>query len=157
MTTLTATETFLRGVDARPDRVPLILDERVSHGTSTLKLRVGGKAPQRIAVSQHSFGDVRVDHDDRGAPVVAWDDITQARGPRQLFVWSAARGTQQLTTGTLSTSVQSLDVAGDTRRQAAAWRRVSPCSRQSSTSSTRCQPRSHLRLSCIRADDLREP
>jgi hypothetical protein len=121
VTTLTGSESFLRGVDARPDRVPLILDERVSHGTSTLELRVGAKAPHRIAVARHTFGDVRVDHDDRGAPVVAWDNITHSGGPRQLFVWSAAGGTQQLTSGTLSTGVQSLDVAGDGSAVVSGW------------------------------------
>ena len=64
VTTLTGSESFLRGVDARPDRVPLILEERVSHGTSTLELRVGANAPHRIAVARHAFGDVRV-HDGR--------------------------------------------------------------------------------------------
>ncbi len=121
VTTITTSESFLRGVDARPDRVPLILAERVSHATSTLELRVGGRAPQRIAVARHPFGDVRIDHDDRGAPVVAWDDITHSGGPRQLFVWSAAGGTQQLTTGTLSTGVQSLDVAGDGGAVVTGW------------------------------------
>ncbi|MGZ6709889.1 MAG: hypothetical protein ACXVFN_23480, partial [Solirubrobacteraceae bacterium] len=124
VTTITGSESFLRGVDARPDRVPLILDERVSHGTSTLELRVGSKAPQRIAVAQHTFGDVRIDHDDRGAPVVAWDNVTHSGGSRQLFVWSAAGGTQQLTTGTQSTSLQSLDVAGDGGAVLAGWSRA---------------------------------
>ena len=123
VTTITTSESFLRGVDARPDRVPLILDERVSHATSTLELRVGGKAPQRIAVAQHTFGDVRIDHDDDGAPVVAWDNITHSGGPRQLFVWSARGGTQQLTTGTQSTSLESLDVAGDGGAVLAGWSR----------------------------------
>lgn len=114
VTTLTSSETFLRGVDARPDRVPIILDERVSHGTSRLELRVGSKAPQTIATSRHSFGDVRVDHDDRGALVVAWDALPAAGNSRQLFAWSAAGGSpQQLTSGAQSTSLQSLDVAGD--------------------------------------------
>jgi hypothetical protein len=114
VTTLTTSETFLRGVDARPDRVPLILDERVSHGTSSLELRVGSKAPQTIATSRHSFGDVRVDHDDRGALVVAWDALPATRNSRQLFVWSAAAGApQQLTSAIPSTSLESLDVAGD--------------------------------------------
>ena len=70
--TLTDAETFLRGVDARPDRVPMILDERVKGPTSSLELRVGSKAPQTIATGKHSFGDLHVDHDDRGALVVAW-------------------------------------------------------------------------------------
>ena len=123
VTTITTSESFLRGVDARPDRVPLILDERVSHGTSRLELRVGGKAPQRIAVAQHTFGDVRIDHDDHGAPVVAWDNITHSGGSRQLFVWSARGGTQQLTTGTQSSSLESLDVAGDGGAVLAGWSR----------------------------------
>src|SRR4051794_20850290 len=75
VTTLTSSETFLRGVDARPDRVPVILDERVSAGVSRLELRVGRKAPRTIATSRHAFDDVRVDHDDRGGLVVAWDAL----------------------------------------------------------------------------------
>jgi hypothetical protein len=114
VTTLTSSETFLRGVDARPDRVPVILDERVSGGVSRLELRVGRKAPQTIATSRHSFGDVRVDHDSRGALVVAWDALPASGSSRQLFAWSAAAGApQQLTTGAPSTRLQSLDVAGD--------------------------------------------
>jgi len=114
VTTLTSAETFLRGVDARPDRAPVILDERVSGGVSSLELRVGSKAPQTIATSRHSFGDVRVGHDSRGALVVAWDALPASGSSRQLFVWSAAAGApQQLTTGTRSTSLQSLAVAGD--------------------------------------------
>jgi hypothetical protein len=122
--TLTNAETFLRGVDARPDRVPIILDERVSHGTSSLELRVGSKAPLTIATSRHAFDDVRVDHDDRGAVVVAWDALPASGSSRQLFVWSAAGGSQQqLTTGVQSTSLQSLDVAGDGGAVLTGWSR----------------------------------
>ena len=125
MTTLTSSETFLRGVDARPDRVPVILDERVSGGDSRLELRVGRKAPQTIATSRHSFGDVRVDHDDRGAPRRRVGRHHRHSGAsRQLFVWSAAAGApQQLTTGTQSTSLQSLDVAGDGGAVLTGWNR----------------------------------
>ena len=100
VTTLTSSETFLRGVDARPDRVPVILDERVSGGVSRLELRVGRKAPQTIATSRHAFNDVRVDHDDRGA---ARRRMGRAAGRRATAAscssWSAAAGApQQLTT-----------------------------------------------------------
>jgi hypothetical protein len=123
--TLTSSETFLRGVDARPDRVPVILDERVSGGVSRLELRVGRKAPQTIATSRHSFGDVRVEHDGRGALVVAWDALPSSGSSRQLFVWSAAAGApQQLTTGAQSTSLQSLDVAGDGGAVLTGWNRT---------------------------------
>jgi hypothetical protein len=121
--TLTDAETFLRGVDARPDRVPMILDERVKGPTSSLELRVGSKAPQTIATGRHSFDDVHIDHDDRGAPVVAWSTVPNAGGARQLFVWSAGAGTVQLTTGTQSTSLESLDVAGDGGAVLAGWNR----------------------------------
>jgi hypothetical protein len=124
VTTLTSSETFLRGVDARPDRVPVILDERVSGGVSRLELRVGRKAPQTIATSRHSFNDVRVDHDSRGALVVAWDALPATGNSRQLFVWSAAAGApQQLTNATPSTSLQSLDVAGDGGAILTGWNR----------------------------------
>jgi len=123
VTTLTNSETFLRGVDARPDRVPVILDERVSHGTSSLELRVGSKAPQTIATGKHSFGDVHVDHDDRGAPVVAWSTVPSTGGARQLFVWSAAAGAVQLTSATESTSLEALDIAGDGGAVLTGWSR----------------------------------
>jgi hypothetical protein len=121
--TLTNAETFLRGVDARPDRVSMILDERVKGPTSTLELRVGSKAPQAIATGKHSFGDVHIDHDDHGAPVVAWSAVPNAGGARQLFVWSAGAGTVQLTSGTQSTSLESLDVAGDRGAVLTGWSR----------------------------------
>jgi hypothetical protein len=121
--TLTNAETFLRGVDARPDRVPMILDERVKGPTSSLELRVGRKAPQTIATGRHSFDDVRVDHDDRGTPVVAWSTVPSAGGARQLFAWSAGAGTVLLTTDTQSTSLESLDVAGDGGAVLTGWNR----------------------------------
>jgi hypothetical protein len=123
VTTLTNAETFLRGVDARPDRVPVILDERVSGAISRLDLRVGRRAPQTIATSRHSFSDVRVDHDDHGALTVAWGGIPDSGGARQLFVWSAAAGTKQLTSATRSTNLQSLDVAGDGGAVLTGWNR----------------------------------
>jgi hypothetical protein len=123
VTTLTSSETFLRGVDARPDRVPVILDEHVSGKVSSLELRVGRKAPQTLATGRHSFGDVRVDHDGRGALVVAWDAVPDSGGARQLFVWSAAARTAQLTTGTQSTDLQALDVAGDGGAVLTGWSR----------------------------------
>jgi hypothetical protein len=124
VTTLSNTETFLRGVDARPDRVPVVLDERVSGGVSRLELRVGSKAPQTIATGKHSFGDVHVDHDDHGALVVAWTRVPDSGGARQLYVWSAAAGTAQLTNGTQSTDVQALDVAGDGGAVLTGWSRA---------------------------------
>jgi hypothetical protein len=123
VTTLTNSETFLRGVDARPDRVPVVLDERVSGGVSRLELRVGSKAPQTIATAKHSFGDVHVDHDDRGALVVAWTRVPDSGGARQLYAWSAAAGVAQLTNGTQSTDVQALDVAGDGGAVLTGWSR----------------------------------
>src|SRR5262249_35793591 len=54
-------------------------------------------------------------------------------------------------------SIQYCTVDTLTRLLAAAWRRESPSPRHQSTSSTRCQLGSHLRLSCIRADDLSRP
>jgi hypothetical protein len=120
--TLTDAESFLRGIDARPDRVPMILDERVQGPISSLELRVGSKAPQTIATGRHSFGDVHIDHDARGAPVVAWSTVPNAGSARQLFVWSAGAGTVQLTTGTQSASLESLDVAGDGGAVLTGWR-----------------------------------
>jgi hypothetical protein len=124
VTTLTSSETFLRGVDARPDRVPMILDERVSGGVSRLELRVGRKAPQTLASGRHSFTDVRIDHDDHGAPVVAWDAVPDSGGARQLFVWSAAAGVAQLTSAAQSTNLESLDVAGDGGAVLTGWNRT---------------------------------
>jgi hypothetical protein len=123
VTTLTNSETFLRGIDARPDRVPVVLDERVSGGVSRLELRVGRNAPLTLASGRHSFGDVRVDHDDHGALVVAWDAVPDSGGSRQLFAWSAAAGAAQLTTGSQSTDVQALDVAGDGGAVLTGWNR----------------------------------
>jgi hypothetical protein len=123
VTTLTNSETFLRGVDARPDRVPVVLDERVSGAISRLELRVGSNAPQTIATGKHSFGDVHVDHDDRGALVVAWTRVPDSGGARQLYAWSAAAGAARLTNGTQSTDLQALDVAGDGGAVVTGWSR----------------------------------
>ena len=86
-------------------------------------MRVGSKAPQTIATGRHSFDDVHIDHDDRGAPVVAWSTVPNAGGARQLFVWSGGAGVVQLTTGTQSTSLESLDVAGDGGAVLTGWNR----------------------------------
>jgi hypothetical protein len=122
--TLTSSESFLRGVDARPDRVPVILDERVKGATHSLELRVGSKAPQTLDSGRHSYLDLHVDHDDRGALVVGWSRVPDSGGARQLFVWSAAAGTTQLTTGAQSTSLESLDVAGDGGAVLTGWNRT---------------------------------
>jgi hypothetical protein len=123
VSTLTNSETFFRAIDARPDRVPVVLDERVSGGISRLELRVGRNAPKTLAAGRHSFSDVRVDHDDHGALVVAWDAVPDSGGSRQLFAWSAAAGATQLTTGTQSTDLQALDVAGDGGAVLTGWSR----------------------------------
>jgi hypothetical protein len=120
--TLANSETFLRGVDARPDRVPVVLDERVSGGRNRLELRVGNRAPLTLDEGHHAFDDVRVDHDGRGTLVVAWGRVPDAGGARQLFVWTARGGAVQLTTGSASTNLTSLDVASDGGAVLAAFR-----------------------------------
>ena len=123
VTTLTSSETFLRGVDARPDRVPLILDERVSHGDSTLELRVGAQGAaddrRRPALLRRRARRPRRPRRARSSPGTT---LTALRRPAPaLRVVGRAAAPQQLTTGTLSTSVQSLDVAGDGGAVVTGW------------------------------------
>src|SRR5919107_3649242 len=67
----TGEQTFLRGVDARPDRVLVLVDQRRHAGTNRLELRVGSTY-RVLDLSGHSFDDVRVGHDDHGGVIVAW-------------------------------------------------------------------------------------
>ncbi len=66
VSTLTNSETFFRAIDARPDRVPVVLDERVSGGVSRLELRVGRNAPKTMASGVRA----RDDAGDRRRPAV---------------------------------------------------------------------------------------
>ena len=116
-----AGEAFLRGLDARPDRVSVLLDERVRGSDHRLELRVGNKAPQTLDDGRHTFDDVQVDHDSVGNLTVAWSRVPDSGGARQAYVWTARTGKVALGTGGRSVSGLSLDVAGDGGAVIAVW------------------------------------
>ena len=118
---LDAGEAFLRGLDARPDRVSVLLDERVRGSDHRLELRVGNKAPQTLDDGRHTFDDVQVDHDSVGNLTVAWSRVPDSGGARQAYVWTARTGKVALGTGGRSVSGLSLDVAGDGGAVIAVW------------------------------------
>jgi len=108
----TGEETFLRGLDARPDRVLVLVDQRRHADTNRLELRIG-RTYRVLDLSSHNFDDVRVGHDDNGDVIVAWARVPDAGGARQAFVWTGQDGRRQITTGSRSVSALALAVAND--------------------------------------------
>jgi hypothetical protein len=86
----TGEETFLRGLDARPDRVLVLVDQRRHAGTNRLELRIGSTY-RVLDVSPHNFDDVRVGHDDNGGVIVAWARVPDTGGARQAFRTAVGR------------------------------------------------------------------
>jgi hypothetical protein len=92
----TGDPTFLRGLDARPDHVRLLVDERDRGPTNQLELRVGNSGYHLLDTARGTFQATQIAHDALGRPTVAWGRTPDRGGVREAFVWSAEGGRQEL-------------------------------------------------------------
>jgi hypothetical protein len=95
-TLATGDPTFLSALDARPDHVRLLVDDRDRGATDQLELRVGTTGYHLLDTARGTFQAVQIAHDALGRPTVAWGRTRGHGGVREAFVWSAEGGRQEL-------------------------------------------------------------
>lgn len=119
-TVATGGPAFHRAVDGLPGGAVATLLEVHQGRASRLELWVGTRHTRIATSADGHFFDAELGHDGDGRVVVAYTTVPDGAGARQAYAWTAAHGTQPLTSGPRSVTTADVAVAPDGRAAIAA-------------------------------------